>query len=213
MPSTHLLDDVRRLAGRGCLRAIDLLLALHILGGHVFRLDVARIARRDVHRDVLQQFLEVLGAGHKVALAVHFDQHADLAAGMDVGAHRALVGGAGGLLLCRGHAALAQHHECLFDVSLGLLQSLQAVAHGRAGLLAKLLHQLCINLFCHTSSRFLLVSPIRIRRTIAVDSAIAFRQANAWPRLAAPQVLPKEKRGNQTARPRLSQSAHHAQKD
>ncbi len=37
-----------------------------------------------------EQILKVVGARHKVALAVHFDQHANLAAGVDVGAHRAL---------------------------------------------------------------------------------------------------------------------------
>ena len=154
-----LLDHRCRLAGGGSLRAIDLLLALQILRRHVFGLHIARIARRDVHRDVLEQLLEVLGARHEVALAVDFDQHADLAAGMDVGAHCAFVGGAGRLLLCRGHAALAQHNECVFDISLCLLQSLQAVAHRRARLLAEILYQLCINLVSHmSSSHFLLVS-------------------------------------------------------
>jgi hypothetical protein len=102
-----------------------------------------------VHGDVLEQRLEVVGAGDEVGLAVDFEQHADLAAGVDVGADRALVGGAGGLLLRRGHAALAQHDEGAFDVALGLLQGLQTIAHGRAGLLAQLLDQTCTNLFTH----------------------------------------------------------------
>ena len=74
---------------------------------------------------------------------------ADLAASVDVSAHRALVGGAGGLLLGAGHAALAQHYESAFHVSLGLLQGLQAIAHGSAGLLAEFLYLLGINLFAH----------------------------------------------------------------
>jgi hypothetical protein len=111
LPSTIFSITGSRLACGRSLRAINLLLALQIFGGHVLRLHIARIAGRDVHRDVLQQLLEVLGAGHKVALAVQLEQHADLAAGMDIGAHRALVGGAGSLLLRRGHAPLAQHHK------------------------------------------------------------------------------------------------------
>ena len=101
-----------------------------------------------------------------------FKQHADLAAGMNVGADRALIRGAGSLLLRRRHAALAQHDECIFDIALGLLQSLQAVAHGRARLLAKLLHQLCINLLSSLSS-----SPLLLLFRYFLDSnlSIGFR--------------------------------------
>src|ERR1035437_5266426 len=148
-----------RLAGGGGLRAEDILLAVEIGRGHVLGLHIARVAGRDVHRDVLEQLLEVLGAGHEVALAIQFEQYADLAAGVNIGAHRALVGRAGGLLLRRGHAPLAQHHKGILDISLGLLQRLQAVAHRRAGLLAQLLYQLCINLFAHCFfSLFLVIS-------------------------------------------------------
>jgi hypothetical protein len=47
-----------------------------------------------VHRDVLEQLLEVLGARDEVRLAVELDEHADLAAGVDVVADCAFVGGA-----------------------------------------------------------------------------------------------------------------------
>ena len=70
----------------------------------------------------LSRVLKVFGEGNEVALAVDFEQHADLAAGVDVGSHGAFVGGAGSLLLCRGHAALAQHNERAFNVTLSLLQ-------------------------------------------------------------------------------------------
>ncbi len=139
----------RGLAGGGGLGAIDLFLALEVLGSHVLGLHVAGIAGGDVHRDVFEQFLKVGSAGHKVALAVELDQHSDFAAGVNIGAYRALVGSAGGFLLRRGHAALAQHHERLFDVAFRLLQSLEAIAHGRAGLLTQLFHQLGINFFAH----------------------------------------------------------------
>ena len=78
------LNHRRRLARRGCLCTEDGLLALQVLGGHVFRLHIARIAGSDVHRNVLQQLLEVVGARHKVGLAIDLDQHANLSARVDV---------------------------------------------------------------------------------------------------------------------------------
>ena len=104
-----------------------------------------------MHGNILHQLLEVFGASNEVALAVDFKQDADFAAGMNVGAHRALVGGARRFLLRAGHAALAQDNKRLLNIALGLLEGLEAIAHGRAGLLAKLLYQLCSNLLAHSS--------------------------------------------------------------
>ena len=89
-----------------------------------------------------------VGAGDEVGLAVELEQDADLSAGVDVGAHRALVGGAGGLLGRRGHAALAEHDEGLFHVALGFLERLEAVAHGGAGLFAEFFDEFCVDLYC-----------------------------------------------------------------
>jgi hypothetical protein len=47
----------------------------------VFLADEARIGGGDVHGDVVHQFLEIVGAGHEIGLAVDFHQHAELAAG------------------------------------------------------------------------------------------------------------------------------------
>jgi hypothetical protein len=105
-----------------------------------------------------KQLLKVVGAGDKVGLTVELDQHADLAAGVQVGAYRALVGGSAGLLGRGRHAALAQHHERGLHLALGLLQRLQAVAHGRARLLAEFLYQFGVNLhgcFCRHGSESL----------------------------------------------------------
>ena len=55
---------------------------------HIFLADEARIGGGDVHGDVVHQALEVVGAGHEIALAVDLHQHADLASGMDVAGHR-----------------------------------------------------------------------------------------------------------------------------
>src|SRR5581483_126591 len=64
----------------------------------------------------------------------------------DISADSALVRGTRGLLLCGGDAALAQYNKRLLHITLGFLKSLQAVAHGRPGLLAELFYLLCIDL-------------------------------------------------------------------
>ncbi len=72
------------LLGSGELRAIDLLFLLEHVSGNVLALDVARIGGRDVHRDLLRQHLEILGARDEVGLAIHFDEHPELATHVDV---------------------------------------------------------------------------------------------------------------------------------
>ena len=66
--------------------------------------------------------LELLRAGHEVGLAVHFDEDADAAAGMDVAADEALASFAARLLLGCGHATLAQQRDGLVQVTAGLLE-------------------------------------------------------------------------------------------
>ena len=133
-----LLDHVGGLAGGGGLRAVDVLLLLECFGSDIFLADELGVAGGDVHGDVVHQFLEVVGAGDEVALAVDLDQHADLAAGVDVAGDRAFAGGAGGLLGGHGHAALAEHDDGLLHVALGLDQGVLAIHHGSAGLVAEL---------------------------------------------------------------------------
>jgi hypothetical protein len=127
--------------------AIDILLAFQIGGGHVLGLHIAGIAGCNVHRDVLEQLLEVLGARHKVALAIQFEQHADLAAGMNICATPRPRWWCGPAFFCA--EAMPRLRRALQSASsmcpIRLLQGFQAVAHGRSGLLAKLLHQLGIN--------------------------------------------------------------------
>src|SRR5207248_3722222 len=76
----------------------------------------------------------------EVGLAVHLDQHADLAAHVDVRPDGALGRGAPGFLLRRGQPLLAQPIDRLLQVATGFLQRLLAVHHPRAGLLAQVLH-------------------------------------------------------------------------
>src|SRR6185437_13429848 len=94
----HLLDDVRGLAAGGGLGTVDVLLAEKVFFGDVFAANVAGIGGSDMHGDIAEQLLEVIGAGDEVGLAVELDEDADLTASMNVGAHSSLIGGAGGLL-------------------------------------------------------------------------------------------------------------------
>src|SRR5215469_247656 len=95
----HLLGDMSRLAAGDRLRKIDFLLTGKVGFRHVFLADVFRIAGCDMHRDIMQQFLEVISACHEVALAVHFDEHTNLAAGVNVVRYRSFAGHASGFFL------------------------------------------------------------------------------------------------------------------
>ena len=103
-----------------------------------------------MHRQLLGQALEVVGARHEVGLAVDLDQHADLAAHVDVVADDPFLGGAAGALGGRGHALLAQDLDRLVEVAAGLGQRRLAVHHPGSGLVAELLHHLCRD--CHDLS-------------------------------------------------------------
>ena len=141
MPSTIFSITGAGLPVRGSLRAIDVLLLLESFGSDIFLADVLRIAGRNVHGDVVHQFFEVVSTSHEVALAVDFNQYADLASGMDVAGHRTLAGGAGRLFRGNGYAALAQQNNRLLQIALRFGQSAFAIHHGRAGLVAKIFHR------------------------------------------------------------------------
>src|SRR5215471_13766614 len=129
----HLLGDMLRLPARNRLRKIDFLFARIGFGRNVLFANELRIARRNVHGDVVYQFLEVLGASDEIALAVDLHQHADLSPGVDVACNRAFAGHSGGLLLRRGRAFFAENDDRLLHVAGGLGEGLLAVHHGSAG--------------------------------------------------------------------------------
>src|SRR6266850_7659530 len=79
LASDHLLRNVGGLAALNGLVEVDFFLSIEVCLRYVLFANVLRIARRNVHGDVMDQLLEVVGAGDKVALAVDFYQHADLA--------------------------------------------------------------------------------------------------------------------------------------
>ena len=104
-----------------------------------------------MHRQLLGQQLEVLGARDEIGLAVHLDDDADLATQVDVVADHAVLGGAARTLGGGGKALLAKQIDSLVHVAAGLGQRRLAIHHARAGLLAQLLHLISGN--CHLELR------------------------------------------------------------
>src|SRR5207253_10241591 len=91
---------------------------------------------------------EVLVTCDEVCFAVHFDEHANLAA-MQIALH--------GAFLCFTLSALrsfrctlrAQCINGLFHIAIGLLERLLTLHHPRAGPLAELFYHTCRNYRCH----------------------------------------------------------------
>ena len=96
-----------RLAAGNGLREIDVLLTSIVLRRNVFLPHELRIAGRNVHGDVVHQFFEVFGARYEIAFAVDLDQHANLAAGVNVVAYRTFAGHTRCLLGRHGHTFFA----------------------------------------------------------------------------------------------------------
>src|SRR5438067_7227467 len=164
LPGDDLVEHRLRLALLAKLRAVNALLLIELRRGNLFAAQPPRIAPGDLHRDILDQRLELLVAGREVGLAVHLDEHADLSAQMDVGADRAFGGAAPRLLPGGGEALLPQPGDRLVDVAGRLDQRLLAVHHPRAGLLAQVLDHRRSH-FCHCD--LLLRLRFAVRRRLA----------------------------------------------
>ncbi len=70
-----------------------------------------------MHGDVVAQLLKFLGARHEIRLAIHFDQHADLSARMDVGAHQAIGGLALAPFSCAAACPFLRRNSTAFSMS------------------------------------------------------------------------------------------------
>src|SRR5690606_14494690 len=136
-----LVDDVGRLARVLHLRAVDSALLLEHVGRHVFAAGPRGVGRGHLQGDLLQERLEVLGARDEVGLAVEFDEHADLAPGVDVGANQSFTGGAAGLLRRLRQATLAENRDGIVEVAIGLLERSLALHHAGTGQIAELLDE------------------------------------------------------------------------
>src|SRR5215218_5843849 len=139
LPREDLLPDLRGLArGRGVVEQLGLLRLEHV-GGDLVGVDVLRREAGDLHREVLDELLELVGPRDEVRLAVDLDEHAEAAARVDVAAHEALARLAAGLLLRGGKTLLAQRGHSLVDVAVGRLERALAIHEAGAGQLAQLL--------------------------------------------------------------------------
>ncbi len=88
----------------------------------------------------MQQFLEVVGPCHEVALAIDFDEHTNLAAGVDVASHRPFARHARCLLRRHRNALLPQNDYRLLHIAFSFGQGLLAIHHRSSGLLPEFLH-------------------------------------------------------------------------
>ena len=112
-----------------------------------------------MHRHVVAQALKISGARNEVALAIHFHQHANFSAGVDVVAHQSF-GSSALRFLCRcGLSFLAQDADGLFDVAFRFKQRFSTSGETRAGAVAQLFHELGRNVriasCSHRFTRFL----------------------------------------------------------
>src|SRR5437879_5995077 len=136
-PGNELADGLRRVADVGLLEEV---------------LQVLRIHRRDLHRDLPRELAEVRVARDEVGLARELDHRADPATGVDVRLDDALLGLAVGLLLGLRQASLLDQALRFREVALGFVERSLAVHHASAGLLAEALDVvLCVR---HHSSSF-----------------------------------------------------------
>jgi len=110
---------------------------------HLLPRDVNWIRCGDLHGDVLHELLEVLGAGDKVGLAIDLDQHADLAARVDIRMDQPILGLPMLLLGGVGQALLSQVLDRPLEVSLGRLEGRLAVHHTGSGHLPEFVYVLC----------------------------------------------------------------------
>ncbi len=106
-----------------------------------------------MHGDIVHQLLEVFGARDEIALAIYFDEHTDLAAGMNVAGHRSFAGHARRLLGRNRNALLAQNHDRLIHVAFGFGQGLLAIHHGSSGLLPEVFHLCRGNIHCRSTHK------------------------------------------------------------
>src|SRR5271154_2078379 len=100
-----------------------------------------------MHGDVVRNLLESVGACHEVRLAVDFDEHADLAAGVDVATNEAFGGFARGFLGRGGLAFFAQDANGFFEVAIGFDQGGAAVCKAGVGAFAQLFYELGGNVY------------------------------------------------------------------
>jgi len=131
-----------RLAGGLGLFLVNFPLAVQGFLRHFLAAQESRVERGHVHGHVVAQALEVRRARDEIALAIHLDQHADLPARVDIGAHQPFGRRPLRFLGGRGLALLAQDVDGLLDIAFGFHERIAAGSEARASAVAQFLHQL-----------------------------------------------------------------------
>src|SRR5579871_3368004 len=136
LPLDDLFGDLGRLS-RGYAGAELRAQTIDDVARNGLAVQISRRHRGDVHGQVARKLSKLRVVRHEVRFAVELDQHADLAAGVDVAADQSLVGGALGFLRRLGGAAFEEERLGALDVAAGVEQRLPAIHHRRAGLFAQ----------------------------------------------------------------------------
>ena len=95
-----------------------------------------------MHGDVVAKLLEGFGAGDEIGLAIDFDEHANLAAGVNVTADQTFAGFALGLFGGGSLALFAEDVDGLLDIAGGFNQRGAAIGKARVGTVAQLFYEL-----------------------------------------------------------------------
>jgi hypothetical protein len=106
----------------------------------IFLAQELRICRGHLHCEILDEVLEVIGAGDEIGFAVHLDEYAELGARMNIRSDDALTRDARGLLRGGSDAMLAQDDLGFSEIPVCLHQCALAFHHARAGAVAELFY-------------------------------------------------------------------------
>src|SRR5439155_19267435 len=158
-----------------CVLFVDPGLRVARIGGDVVATDIPHArGRRDLHGHGAGESNELVVVRHEVCVAVHLNQHPHLCAGVDVGLHGALGGGALAEVLDLLALLHAQDLDRLLHVPPRLGERPLAIHHARAGALAQRLHLLGADLCrAHDFPPFAAPSPAGSAAAFAASPAAA----------------------------------------
>src|SRR5450756_444779 len=105
-----------------------------------------RIGGGHLHRYIVRQPLEIVGARHKVGLTVHLDHGPDPSASVNVCLYQALARDSRTLLGSLGKTLLLQDCRGLYEIAAGLIQGSFAIHNPSPGLLPELFYLACSTL-------------------------------------------------------------------
>jgi hypothetical protein len=94
-----LLDDRPFFSLLFSLNSKDSALAIHVGFGSKLFAQITRARGRNVHGDVIYKIGKLVRFRNEIGLAIHFNEHSDLATAMDVRMHASIISGSPRLLM------------------------------------------------------------------------------------------------------------------